>query len=321
MIALVVALAAATPASRAAAEQLYESAEQEEKRLDFADALGHYDASVATDPSNRYVLRSEARSRWLRGRSEGGFVPLEKLERVRRDPRAQADPRAVDALAGELENFPPGEVRVEARMFVAEAYATKLGRPHDAERELDALLDEPKGDPPIRAQAAARLADIAIARGDVDSAKHAAARVASIDEPLGLRIARWARRRILERIAIVTLALFALLSGQAAARRLRGERARALVRFVPRAAAICVYLTVGAVLLANAFERGNAMPFVWLPASVLAIAVAARAWALAGRSSRGARAVRAALSVAAVASAALLVLASIDVRYLESFGL
>ena len=320
-----IALAVIDPATKAAAERLYESADREEKALDLKDALRDYEASVATDPSNRYVLRANARARWLRERSEGDFAPLVRLERVRRREGSQSDAAAVDTLARDLENFPPGEVRVEARMFVAEAYATKLARPRDAERELDALLDEPEaktsGERPIRAQAATRLADIAMARADVPAAEHAASRVASIDPELRVRVARWARRRIFERVAIAVLALFALLAGQAAARRLRGERARELLRFLPRAAAICVYLTILAVLLANAFERGNATPFVALPACVLAIAVAARAWSLAGSPSRGARAARAAFGAIAVASAALLVLAGVDVRYLESFGL
>ncbi len=325
MLLLALALETATPSARETAERLYDSAEQEEQSLDLRDALRDYDASVAADASSRYVLRAKARARWLRERSEGDFAPLERLERVRRDPSAQADSRAVDALADALEKFPPGEVRIEARMFVAEAYATKLARPREAERELDALLDEPRaktsGEAPIRAAAAARLADIAMARGDASAAKHAAARVASIDPQLPVRVARWARRRILERVAVLVLGLFAALSARAAGRGLRGERARTLFRFVPRAAAICAYLTIGAVLLANAFERGNALPFVFLPASVLAIAIAARAWALAGDSSRLARGARAAFGVLAVLSAALLVLAGVDARYLESFGL
>ena len=321
MIPLLLALATASPSPREAAEQLYDSAEQEEKQLDFSRALADYQASVAVDPSGRNVLRANARARWLRDRSEGNFAPLERLERVRRVPGSQGDAAAVDALARDLEAFPPGEVRLEARMFVAEAYATKLARPADAERELDALLDEPKGDVPIRAQAAERLAAVAMARGDTGAARHAADRVGKTDPQLVVKVARWARRRVLLRVAVGLLALFALLSGQAAARRLRGDRARALARFVPRAAAICVYLTIAAVVLANAFERGNATPFVLLPASVLAIAVAGRAWALAGSASPSARAARAALGVLAVASAALLVLAGIDVRYLESFGL
>jgi len=317
---LALALAASSP-QRQAAEQLYEKADREEHELDFAAALADYEASVKTDPSNRYVLRASARARWLRQRSQGGFAPLVALERVRRDPGAQRDAAKVDAIARDLETFPPGEVRVEARMFTAEAYATTLARPRDAERELDALLDEPVADVPIRAQAAERLADLAMKRADVDAAKRAAARVASIDAPLGARVARWARRRVVERGAVATLAIFALLAAQAAARRLRGEGARELGRFVPRAAAVCLYLALVATALANAYESGNSTPFMMLPAGVFVVALGARAWALAGSSSRAARATRATLGVLAALATAFLVLDRIDVRYLESFGL
>jgi len=307
------------------AEELYTTAEQEEKDLSLAAALHDYEASVAADPSNRWVLRANARARWLRERSEGDFAPLVRLERVRRDPTAQRDARAVEALAHDLEAFPPGEVRVEARMFVAESYLTLLGRPIDGERELDALLDEPgvktKGDAAIRAQAASRLVDIAMARGDVAAGKRAAARAGSGSAQLGARVAQWARRRLLERASVAVLAIFVLAGGAAAGRRLRGARVTALGAFVAKAALICVYLATFAAVLAGSYEGGHTMPFVMLPLAVLPIAVVARAWALAGASSKGARALRAVFGVVAVAAAAFLVLDRIDVRYLESFGL
>jgi hypothetical protein len=307
------------------AEELYTNAEQEEKDLGFAAALHDYEASVAADPSNRWVLRSNARARWLRDRSEGDFAPLVRLERVRRDPSAQRDAATVDALARDLEAFPPGEVRVEARMFAAESYLTQLGRPADGERELDALLDEPaskaSGSGPLRAQAASRLVDIAMARGDVASAKRAADRAGSGAPQLGARVVQWARRRVIERASAGVLALFAIGGGVAAARRLRGARVTALIAFMGKAALICVYLATFAAVLAGSYENGHTLPFVMLPLAVLPIAIVARAWGLAGATSPAARALRAIFGAVAVAAAAFLVLDRIDVRYLESFGL
>jgi hypothetical protein len=308
------------------AEQLYTSAEQEEKDLAFASALHDYEASVAADPSNRWVLRSNARARWLRDRSEGDFAPLVRLERVRRDPSAQHDAATVEALARDLEAFPPGEVRIEARMFVAESDLTLIGRPNDGERELDALLDEPAvskatSQAAIRAQAASRLVDIAMSRGDVPSAKRAAARGGSGTAQLVARVARWARRRVIERVCAVVVVLFAIAGCVAAARRLRGARVTALGAFVAKAAAICVYLATFAAIIAGSYENGHTLPFVTLPLAILPIAVVARAWALSGASSTRARALRALFGAAAVVAAAFLVLDRIDVRYLESFGL
>ncbi len=320
MSALVLALALTL------AEELYTNAEREEKDLAFASALHDYEASVAADPSNRWVLRSNARARWLRDRSEGDFAPLVRLEKVRRDPSAQHDTATVDALARDLETFPPGEVRVEARMFVAESYLTLIGRPNDGERELDALLDEPvaskaSGDAAIRAQAASRLVDLAMSRGDVASANRAAARAGSGAVQLGARVAHWARRRVIERVCAAVLAVFAIAGCAAAARRLRGARVAALAAFVAKAAAICVYLATFAAILAGSYEGGHTLPFVMLPLAVLPIVIVARAWALSGASSTRARTLRAIFSATAVVAVALLVLDRIDVRYLESFGL
>jgi len=318
---VVVAVALSMLTGRETAEHLFSMAEQEEHDLALASALEHYEASIAADPSNRWALRATARARWLRARSEGDFAPLARLEHVRRDPAAQRDARVVDALANDLEAFPQGEVRVEARMFVAEAYATRLGRTADAERELRQLLDESEGDPPIRVQAATRAVDIAMARGDVVAAKLAADRVAKIEPQLPHRVYRWARRRVIERGAIAILALFVVIGGATALRRLRAPSRSELRRFLLRAVGVAVYLAIAAVLLANAYERGNALPFLLLPACILPIAVVARAWALAGASSRAARVARATLSAAAVLAAAFLVLDGVDIRYLESFGL
>jgi hypothetical protein len=318
---VVLAVGLSNPTGRETAERLFSMAEQEEHDLDLATALDHYDASIAADPSNRWALRATARARWLRARSEGAFAPLARLERVRRDPSAQHDGPVVDALAKDLETFPPGEVRVEARMFVAEAYATRLGRMADGEHELQRLLEEPEGDPPIRVQAATRAIDIAMARGDVANAKQAAEHVAKIEPQLVHRVARWARRRIIERAAVTTLALFVLIGGATAVRRLRTPSTKSLRRFVPVAIAVTVYLAIAAALFANGYERGNALPFLLVPACVFPIVLVARAWALAGRSSRAARVARATFSAAAVLAAAFLVLDGVDVRYLESFGL
>ena len=206
-------------------------------------------------------------------------------------------------------------------MLVAEAWSTSLARPTDAERELGALLEDPSGEPPLRAQAAMRLAEMAMARGDVAMAKRAASRVATIDEPLVVRVARWARRRVIERLAAGVIGVFVVGALATALRRIQRLSRTELRAFAPRAFAICAYLALGAALLANAFEQGNALPFLLVPACLLPILLLARAWALTGSSSRLARTTRATLSAAAVLAVAFLVLDRVDVRYLESFGL
>ena len=77
-------------------------------------------------------MRAGDRAEWLRSRSEGDFVPLTRLEKLRRDPAQSSDPAAVDGLAHDADSFPPGMVRVEARMLVSEAWLGRLHRPDDA---------------------------------------------------------------------------------------------------------------------------------------------------------------------------------------------
>ncbi len=115
-----------------AAEMLFERAQAEEDRGDFAPALLHDRASIAAAPDSVWAQRAAARAAWLVARSEGDFEPLARLERVRRNPSLSADPGAVDALARDAEAFPPGQVRAEARVFVAEAYLGRMRRPADA---------------------------------------------------------------------------------------------------------------------------------------------------------------------------------------------
>ena len=309
-------------APREQAEQLYTMAEQEEHDLEFGEALEHYEASIALDPSTRYALRARARAGWLHRHAEGGFAPLARLERVRRDSRAQYDDRAMDALAHDLEAFPPGAVRCEARMLVAEAYASRLGRPGDATRELWGLLDEkPACEGPLRAQAATKLTDVAIDQGDLAAARDAAASARNEAPELAPRVARLLRRRFLRGVALGLVALSAALGAWGVVKTVRAGKGAALARFSVRALAICVYLATFGGLLATAFERGHALPFVMLSAATLAIAVLARAASLSGSTSRAARAGRAVLGAVTVLAAALLVLERIDARYLESFGL
>ncbi len=289
--------------------------------MEFGEALEHYEASVAIDPSTRYALRARARVSWLHRHEEGGFAPLVRLEKVRRDPRAQFDGAAMDSLARDLEAFPPGAVRCEARMLVAEGYGARLARPSDAEHELKGLLDEPACEGPLRAQAATKLTDLALARDDLATAREAAARVTKDAPELFPRIQRLWRRRIFRRAAVVLIAVSAGLGLWGLFKTIRTGEGRQLARFAGRALAICVYLAIFGGVLANAFERGHATPFVLLSASTLLVVVLARASAIAGSRSYLARAGRALLGVATVLGAALIVLERLDVRYLESFGL
>ena len=175
LLALVVALPLLAPwtaraddgDARARAEATYDRAAKDDEALAFASALSGYEESIAILPSHRYAQRAATRIDFLHGHSEGNFGPLATLEAVRRAPGATKDAAKVDALMTAARGFPAGAVRGEAFFVCGEAYLTELHRPADAESALRATVDESAASPLLRKQAAARLVDLALAKGDL----------------------------------------------------------------------------------------------------------------------------------------------------------
>src|SRR4051794_38096599 len=69
-----------------AASALYALATIDDAAGEYARAVERYRAAVAKLPSFRDAPRAVARAEQLEAHSEGAFVPLARLERVRRDP-------------------------------------------------------------------------------------------------------------------------------------------------------------------------------------------------------------------------------------------
>ncbi len=306
--------------ARVAAQAHYQLGGMDEKDLAFANALAQYQAAITASPSFRYAQRAHTRIDALRAHSEGGFAPLRRLEKVRRDPQATSDPAAIDALARDADTFPDGPCRAEARMLAAEAYLSRLDRPADGMRELDLVSADASADRILRAEASSRLVNLRVAAGDLAGARVAAARIAASDPSLLAKVKRLERRRVLGWIAVALLAALAAFSGVAVARKHRGVAAPVRA-FLPLALAYGLYLAcVGAVLVTR-YEKGHALPFFAFGGSAIAIALIARAWSAAGSPRTAARVFRALLASGAVVGAAFLLLRSIDAHYLDGFGL
>ena len=307
-------------------EALYHRGELDEASGDYAGALDAYAACARTSPSSRYAPRATTRADYLRAHSEGEFAPLARLEQVRHDPSLASDPASIDRLAHDLEAFPPGAVRVEARMLVAEAYLVRLNRRADGEDELRKVLDEPKSDPLTARQAARKLVDSRVASGDIDGAVACARAQSKRLEPRYVKtIERLVLRRTLDRIAVIDLALLAvlaLISLSLAKRRGRAEALRvALRRAAPIAIAFVAYVTVAGGWLASKYESGNSKPFLVFGGALLPLLFAARAWGASGSPKLAARVGRALLCGSSAMAAAFMVLERIDPAYLDGFGL
>jgi hypothetical protein len=318
--------AALTEDPQVAGEALYQLAELEDAAFEFPAALEHYQGSAARSPSGRFAARAGARATALRTHAEGDFAPLTRLERVRRDPALANDPRAIDALARDADAFPPGRVRVEARMLVAEAYLGRLRRPTDALPVLRTIVADPHADVLTSRLAAKELVETLASAGQLDAAVATARALSNKLEPSEVRaMERLVRRRGVHQFALGDLAfvlLLAILSFVGASRR----RALPLVvrelrRFAPLALGYTLYAGIVGGWLASSYESGNATPFFALAVATLVLVLLARAWGAAGSARPAARAARAMLCASSIVASGFLLLERIDPTYLEGFGL
>ncbi len=318
------ATTSADPAT--AAQAFYRLAELDDRRFEFALALQEYDACISRAPSGPFASRAAIRASTLRGHAEGDFAPLVRLEHVRRDPSLANDPSAVAALVHDADSFPPGRVRVEARMLAAEAYLGRLRRTEDAIPLLRLVAGDPHADVVIARQAGQELVDALIGLGRLDDARLTAETLGTRLDPKALKtVHRMIRRRLAHRLALVDLALVLVLALGSLARTARqgglGNVGRELSRFAPLALAFAAFAGVSGGLLASSYEAGNAAPFVWLAATTFLLMLLGRAWGAAGSVRASARAARALLCASGVVAAAFLMLETGFPSYLEGYGL
>jgi hypothetical protein len=292
----------------------------------FARAMVDDRAAVDAAPGTAWALRASDRIAWLRARSEGDFAPLRRLEAVRRDPLASSDPGAIAALARDLEAFPPGVVRVEARMLVAEAWSGRMHRPAGAIDELRHVADDPQSDSLMQRLAERELIDLLVAAGRLDeAATETRAHEARMDPPFVKQVERLLVRRAMRRSAWAVLAAFALLAAaglwRAGRQRALGRAVREVRQLAPVAACFVAFVTVSGGVLASRYESGSAMPFLLLGAGLLPLLLVGRAWSAVGSQTGAARAGRGLLCGATVVAEAFVVLDLFGSQYLPGFGL
>jgi hypothetical protein len=324
-----IALLAATAASddpEAVAEARFLLGRLDEEAGDYPQALIDDRACIDAAPTTRWAFRASDRITWLRARSEGDFAPLRRLESVRHDPALSDDPATLDALAREADGFPPGMVRVESRMLVAEAWLSRLNRPDDAIALLRQIVDEPKIDPLSLRLAEHELVDALVVAGRINEAvAEVTAHPARLDARYVLQVKRLRTRRFVTFAAEGILAAFVLLSlsalVRASQRQLLGDAWRSLRAALPSAALFVAFVAVGGGFLASQYETGNARPFLLLGAGVLPLVLLARLWSAVGSQARAARVARSLLCGATVMATAFMLLQTITPQYLEGFGL
>ena len=320
------ALAHAEPPGDRAAEAAFLLGKLDEDDDAFDKAVADYRAAIRAAPESASAVRAAERLDWLEARSEGGFVPLSLLERIRRSPALSSNPEAIDRLAQQADGFPPGVVRVEARMLAAEAWLHRMQRPQRAIAELRAVAADPSCDPVTARLAEQELVDALLANATLDDAvAEARANATLLDRRSLTRVLGLVVRRTIRRVAIAVLVVFVGLATTALLRAyLRGDFPYA-VHATRRLALLSVFfvafLGLAGGMLASKYESGNSSPFLLLASVALPLVLVARAWGAVGSPFIVARAARALLCAATVLAAAFLLLEGLDPQYLSGFGL
>jgi hypothetical protein len=320
------AAAAANDDANAVAEADFVLGQLEEEDAAYPQALVDDRACIDAAPASRWALRASDRIDWLRARSEGDFGPLRRLEAVRHDPSLSGDPATIQALDQEADGFPPGMVRVEARMLVAEAWLGRLNRPADAIAVLRKVCSETKIDPLTQRLAERELVDALVAQDRIDDAiAEANAHPARLDPKFLTQVRRLRTRRDVRWGSAGVLAVFALLAivalGRAARERRLGAAVAAVRSLAPTAALFVVFVAGAGGWLASEYETGNAEPFLVFGAGVLPLVLLARAWSAVGSQRPAARLARSLLCAITVMAAAFQLLETTNPQYLVGFGL
>jgi tetratricopeptide (TPR) repeat protein len=302
----------------------YERAENAAAEMHFADALAAYEQAATLDPSAPFIRVARARSADLRAHAEGNFVPLTRLEKVRRNPSATRD--EIDALSRDAAQFPPGRVRAEAQLVAAEAFWHRFGAPDLATRALEQALEDPSADRLTRALALSELVALERERERLDRAATWVARYPDLAPNLTAEIRRLERRVWLGRSAWIGFSGLMILGGIGALRAIWRQRRdpektiRGIVR--PSSVAFALYIGGVASILVRLHGEGDVRPFLWLGFGGLAVDVAARGWRAGFVDERMfVRMTRAFASVIAIFAVAFLALQYADAVYLETIGL
>ena len=314
------------PASARAdeSEDAYREGQEAESRLDLGRALTAYDRALALRPSASFALRARTRADDLRAHSEGGFEPLIRLERVRRDPVAASDPVVLGALYDAARTFPAGRVRAETLMLVAEGFARRVRDPARAIPAALAVVSDPSNDRNTRALALALLVDSYTATGDLAAARRVAVEFRAVAPALAQKVEREGRRVGLERGAAGGVSLLLLLAVASAIRVARRDGVSRLVGFVraPVPVMVSAIIAVVGAGIASAFDPSiTVRPFLLLGAGVLLVDRSVVLIRASTGDGRVARALVATGGLLAVAMAAILALAWSDPIFIESFGL
>lgn len=312
------------PDVKSPARLAYERAENAAADMRFADALAAYEQAATLDPSAPFIRVARARSADLRAHAEGDFIPLTRLEKVRRNPSARRED--IESLAHDAAQFPPGRVRGEAQLVAAEAFWHRFGAPDLAVRALETVLEDTSADRLTRALGLTEIVALHRERDRLDLAASLVNRHPDLAPNLTAEIRRLVRRVWLGRMAWIGFSGLIFLGAIGTLRALWQQRRdpEKTIRHVVRPASVAFALYLGGVasILVRLHGEGDVRPFLWLGFGGLAVDIAARGWRAGFVDERRfMRITRALTSAIAIFAVAFLALQYADAVYLETIGL
>ena len=196
---------------------------------DYAGALEHYRACAEAATSGRLGRNARSRVAWIEERSPGGFAALAALARLRRAPSVLDDPAASAQLAAEAESFPPGLVRSEIRLRLAQAWLRQPSRRAQALAELRSIVSDPSAGQADTVLAEGALVEALLAAGELDAAQKEV-QAHPFDPTATASVGRRLHRRSLRRTVEAGLIVLAASAAVALARRRGAGRASLGVR-------------------------------------------------------------------------------------------
>jgi hypothetical protein len=307
---------------RTAAEALYQLGELDYAAMDFKSAVRDYQAAAARLPSARHTPRALSMIAELRLHSEGDYEPLRRLETVRRSTTLSNDPAAIDALVSDANGFPPGRVRVEARMLAAEAYAGRLGRKNDARPLLRLVAEDPQADSLMSREAATELFGSYLADTDYDAALALTHGYPKLLPQYAERdVKRLVRRKLYRVLAWGDVGLLVVLAAYGVSRVGARQALGRVGRLAPMAIAFAALCTGVGGFLASRYEQSSPFPFGAMLPVILGAILLARVGSAGGPYAPVTRGARAVVAFAAVFAVAFLMLDRMDPIYLQGFGI
>jgi hypothetical protein len=214
---------------KSSGEAQFQVGARDEAAGDYARALEHYRASLTASGSGRLARNARKRIVWIEERSQGGFAPLAALGRLRHEPAVLEDPAASVRLAAEVESFPPGPVRSEIRLRLAQAWLRQPMRRAEALGELRRIVSDPSAGAADAVLAERALVEALLAAGQLDDARQEVL-AHPFDAPSTANVARRFHLRSQRRTVEVGLIALAILTIAAVAR-MRAQVVRRCLAF------------------------------------------------------------------------------------------